>query len=98
RGRLPLDRLLHRSAGRAHQAQRGAQPQVWRRQVTPWDPGPSPCGARIPHLPPSPTQQGRSLMAKLNESDKTSSGFWVTQEAPIESDNPITTPQAEAPD
>jgi 3,4-dihydroxyphenylacetate 2,3-dioxygenase len=37
-------------------------------------------------------------MAKLNESDKTSSGFWVTQEAPIESDNPITTPQAEAPD
>ncbi|MFV0435306.1 MAG: 3,4-dihydroxyphenylacetate 2,3-dioxygenase, partial [Leucobacter sp.] len=37
-------------------------------------------------------------MAKLNEEDKTSSGFWVTKEAPIETDNPIATPSAEAPD
>ncbi|PRI10168.1 3,4-dihydroxyphenylacetate 2,3-dioxygenase [Leucobacter massiliensis] len=37
-------------------------------------------------------------MAKLNDSDKTSSGFWVTQEAPIEAANPVATPQAEAPD
>ena len=37
-------------------------------------------------------------MAKLNESDKTSSGFWVTKEAPIESANPILTPTSPAPD
>ncbi|MFD5600096.1 3,4-dihydroxyphenylacetate 2,3-dioxygenase [Leucobacter sp. NPDC058333] len=37
-------------------------------------------------------------MAKLNESDKTSSGFWVTKEAPIESANPILTPRSPAPD
>lgn len=37
-------------------------------------------------------------MAKLNDSDKTSSGFWVTKEAPIETDNPVPTPKSPAPD
>lgn len=37
-------------------------------------------------------------MAKHTEEQKTSSGFWVTQEAPIVSDNPIPTPEAPAPD
>ncbi|WP_217133487.1 3,4-dihydroxyphenylacetate 2,3-dioxygenase [Leucobacter chinensis] len=37
-------------------------------------------------------------MPKLNESDKTSSGFWVTKEAPIVSDNPVATPKATPPD
>ena len=37
-------------------------------------------------------------MPKLNESDKTSSGFWVTKEAPIVSDNPVVTPKATPPD
>lgn len=37
-------------------------------------------------------------MAKLNQSDKTSSGFWVTKEAPIETSNPVATPTSPAPD
>ena len=37
-------------------------------------------------------------MSKLNESDKQSSGFWVTKEAPISAPNPIPTATSEAPD
>lgn len=37
-------------------------------------------------------------MAKHTEEQKTSSGFWVTQEAPIVSENPIPTPSSPAPD
>ena len=37
-------------------------------------------------------------MAKLNEEDKQSAGFWVTKEAPIHSDNPIPTAKSPAPD
>ncbi|MBL3687515.1 3,4-dihydroxyphenylacetate 2,3-dioxygenase [Leucobacter zeae] len=37
-------------------------------------------------------------MAKLNEADKQSAGFWVTKEAPIQSENPIPTPTSPAPD
>ena len=37
-------------------------------------------------------------MAKLNEEDKQSAGFWVTKEAPIQSDNPIQTATSPAPD
>lgn len=37
-------------------------------------------------------------MSKLNEADKTSSGFWVTKEAPIEAANQVKTPSAPAPD
>ena len=37
-------------------------------------------------------------MAKLKQSEKTSSGFWVTKEAPIETSNPIATPSSPAPD
>ena len=37
-------------------------------------------------------------MSKLNESDKQSSGFWVTKEAPISAPNPIKVATSEAPD
>ncbi|MFN3949726.1 3,4-dihydroxyphenylacetate 2,3-dioxygenase [Microbacterium sp.] len=37
-------------------------------------------------------------MAQHTEEQKTSSGFWVTQEAPIVSENPIPTPSSPAPD
>ncbi len=37
-------------------------------------------------------------MSVLNPADKTSSGFWVTKEAPIKTDNPVPTPSAPAPD
>ena len=37
-------------------------------------------------------------MAKLNDADKQSAGFWVTTEAPIQSENPIPTPTSPAPD
>ena len=37
-------------------------------------------------------------MAKLNEEDKQSAGFWVTKEAPIVAANPIPTATSEAPD
>ncbi|MDT0115843.1 3,4-dihydroxyphenylacetate 2,3-dioxygenase [Microbacterium sp. PRF11] len=37
-------------------------------------------------------------MTKHTEEQKTSSGFWVTQEAPIVSDDPIPTPSSPAPD
>ena len=37
-------------------------------------------------------------MAKLNEEDKQSAGFWVTKEAPIISDDPIAAPTSPAPD
>ncbi|VXB08871.1 hypothetical protein MICRO11B_160056 [Micrococcus luteus] len=55
RGRLPLDRLLHRSAGRAHQPRRGPQPGVRQagagrgedRRLTRTDRRPR----RRPHLP-----------------------------------------------
>jgi 3,4-dihydroxyphenylacetate 2,3-dioxygenase len=38
------------------------------------------------------------IMAKLHDSDKQSAGFWVTEEAPIVSDNPIKHATSEAPD
>lgn len=37
-------------------------------------------------------------MSAFKEEDRTSSGFFVTKEAPIEPSNPIPTPKAEAPD
>ena len=37
-------------------------------------------------------------MAKLNDADKQSAGFWVTKEAPIESANPIPKATSPAPD
>ena len=37
-------------------------------------------------------------MSELKGRTKTSSGFYVTEEAPIHSDNPVLTPQSEAPD
>ena len=37
-------------------------------------------------------------MSNLENRQKTSSGFYVGQEGPVKTDNPIPTPQAEAPD
>ena len=37
-------------------------------------------------------------MTELNDRTRTSSGFYVTREAPIKSDNPVPTPKAPAPD
>ncbi|MGH3705169.1 MAG: VOC family protein, partial [Agromyces sp.] len=37
-------------------------------------------------------------MSALNDRVKTSSGFYVSQEAPIHSDNPVPTPSVPAPD
>ena len=37
-------------------------------------------------------------MTHLDDRTMTSSGFYVSQEAPIHSDHPIPTPQAPAPD
>jgi len=38
------------------------------------------------------------MMTELNDRTRTSSGFYVTREAPIKSDNPVPTPKAPAPD
>src|SRR5690606_13540523 len=47
--------------------------------------------------PPAPS--ARTLfMSELNERTLTSSGFYVTPEAPIKADNPVPTPKAPAPD
>src|SRR6185312_5450995 len=38
RGRLPLDRLLHRPAGRAHHARRRPHPSLWSSMTSPTPP------------------------------------------------------------